>query len=105
MSDRGTFIDLCLQGVASPSEIDDFVDRWHDAPEKSELHDFLGMTKTEYSLWVRVPDALSIILKSRREAKSLAAAISDDLRQAGPAADRFPLARLRDWLKAQGQLI
>ena len=61
------FVELCLRGEASPDEIDEFVEHWHDHPEGS-LHNFLGMKKSEYALWVKDPDALAGIIKSRREA-------------------------------------
>ena len=38
----------------------------HLAPGQ-ELHEFLGMSKDEYGLWLRNPDALSEIGRARRE--------------------------------------
>jgi hypothetical protein len=64
---KKSFVELCVQGKASPDEIDDFVEQWHSHPEGS-LHDFLGMKKSEYALWVKDPDALAGIIKARREA-------------------------------------
>jgi len=48
---RGTFIDLCLSGRAFVDEIDDYVDRWHKGGTGLPLHEFLGLTRPEYSLW------------------------------------------------------
>jgi hypothetical protein len=62
-----SFVELCLSGEALPDEIDEFVEHWHNHPEGS-LHDFLGMKKSEYALWVKDPDALARIIKARREA-------------------------------------
>lgn len=103
MSEPGGF-GLCLDGQVSPDEIVDFVDRWHEAPEGLDLHDFLGMTKDEYALWVRVPEALRYILAARRDGKPLAAAVSAGLRD-GERGEGPSSLRLREWLKAQGQLI
>jgi hypothetical protein len=64
---KKSFVELCVHGKASPDEIDDFVEQWHNHPEGS-LHDYLGMKKSEYALWVKNPDALAGIIKARREA-------------------------------------
>lgn len=64
---KKSLVELCLRGDASPDEIDDFVEQWHNHPQGS-LHDFLGMKKSEYALWVKDPDALAGIIKARREA-------------------------------------
>ena len=63
------FVDLCVKGEASPEEIDDYVDRWHEQPSKKELHEFLGMTWDEYSVWINDPDFLLRLIKSRRDSQ------------------------------------
>jgi hypothetical protein len=72
MSDQTTFLDLCVRGKAGPDEIDDFIDRWHEAPEGRELHEYLGMTEEEYGNWLRQPDALANIIKARQGTTPLA---------------------------------
>jgi hypothetical protein len=47
-----------LVGEAGPEEIDDYVDIWHSSPDGLELHEFLGMSKEEYALWLRNPEVL-----------------------------------------------
>ena len=71
MSGRLTFLDLCLQGKVDPGEIDDFIDRWHEAPEGRELHEFLGMSEKEYARWLRQPNALASIIKGHQRAAPL----------------------------------
>jgi hypothetical protein len=66
-----TFIDLSLEGKVSLDQIDDYIDAWHNEPRGESLSQYLGMEKTEYSLWVRDPDALAYIIKARRENRSL----------------------------------
>jgi hypothetical protein len=108
MSRRETFVDLCLARNVLLEEIDDFVDRWHEAPEGTELHDYLGMTQEEYSLWLRVPDALAYIIKARHEAKPLTDVVVNgyqDLCLATHTSDQSKIARLQKWLKAKGELI
>ena len=62
-----TFIERYLAREARPEEIDDYVDVWHKTPQGLELHEFLGMSKEEYGLWLRNPDALSEIARARKE--------------------------------------
>jgi hypothetical protein len=62
-----TFIERYLTGEARPEEIDDYVDTWHNSPDGLELHEFLGMSKEEYALWLRNPDALPDIARARKE--------------------------------------
>jgi hypothetical protein len=60
------FFDRFLRGEVSAEDIDDFIDAWHDNPEKSEIFEFLGMTREEYALWLRDPEALPQIAQARR---------------------------------------
>jgi len=62
-----TFIDKCLSGDAFLHEIDDWVESWHNTPSELKLHEFLGMIKNEYKLWVKDPDMLSYIIAAKRE--------------------------------------
>ena len=107
MSDRQHFINLCLAGKTLPEEIDEFVDAWHADPEGGELHDYLGMTEEEYSLWLLVPDALLCILKARRDREMLTQAVGKayEAMQRTPAGSDAPtVVRLRTWLKQKGVL-
>ena len=68
-----TFVDDVLAGRAVIADIDDYIDRWHDAPEGSlvaatELYDYLGMSWDEYRLWGERPESLRFILSARRAA-------------------------------------
>jgi hypothetical protein len=108
MSSRIAFIDLCLEGKVPLDDIDNFIDQWHETPEGFELHDYLGMTQEEYSLWLRVPDALPYIITARHEAKSLADVVASgyqDLRFAAQPSDKAKIVRLQKWLKAKGEVI
>jgi hypothetical protein len=107
MSEDLNFLDQCLAGKATPDQIDDFIDRWHEAPGGRELDDFLGMTSEEYSLWLRVPDALPCIIKARLDAIRLADAVLYEYRglRGDRSIDRTRVARLKEWLKAKGELV
>ena len=107
MSNKQTFIDLCLSGDALLEEIDDFVDAWHATPCGMELHEYLGMTEGEYSLWLRSPDALPSIIKSRYDGKPLIHTIRqeyENMRLAARSGDRSKVARLQKWLKERDAL-
>jgi hypothetical protein len=83
-------------------EIDDYIDRWHDQPDGTHLHDFLGMTSEEYALWLRSPDSLALILTGRKLNKSLDELASEDLRSMRLAArtdDASRVKRLDEWLR------
>lgn len=68
MYELQTFVERCLAGTAVPSEIDDYVDRWHDTVVGSEipLHVFLGMNAQEYALWMRDPNAIHGIIQAHK---------------------------------------
>lgn len=63
-----TFIELCLKGEASMTDVDDFVDAWHGGTGNSTLRECLGMSDHEYSLWINDPSELAGILASRKMA-------------------------------------
>ena len=101
-----SFLDLYSSGEASADDIDDFVDRWHDAQEpwaqNLELHEYLGMTHEEYEVWLCDPFALPAILDARRSGRALADVIADRyeaLRAANSPADATILFSLGNWLK------
>ncbi len=70
---EGPFIVRVLNGVTPLEAIDDEVDRWHSTkdPEPTDtLCHFLGMTETEYVLWVKDPKNLTVIINERRYRKN-----------------------------------
>jgi hypothetical protein len=73
---RQTFIDLVLAGQIAATSIDDFVEEWHHSPAGGragtiELHEYLGLTWDEYSLWVEQPESLrSLTVASSLEIQS-----------------------------------
>jgi hypothetical protein len=71
-----TFVARCLAGTAAPSEIDDFVERWHSSESSRSLRRCLGFTADEYALWVKQPRAVGIILFARAQRMGLGEAVS-----------------------------
>lgn len=64
MSRRSSFMSLALTGrIQNPTEaIDDYIEEWHVARTNLELHEWLGLTWEEYTLFVEKPEFLSILL-------------------------------------------
>ena len=105
MSKTHTFMQLALQGYVMSDEIEDFVSRWHDSDSDQDLHDFLGLTFDEYSLWVSEPDYIDIIIGARHSGTPLVEAVNDNLRSeerlAARADDAGKVAALKRWIAAQ----
>lgn len=101
-----SFFDLYSRGEASPDDVDDFVDRWHDDQEpwarNLELHEYLGMTHEEYEVWLCDPLALPSILQARRSGRTLVAIVQqrfEAMVAANRRADATILYSLGNWLK------
>jgi hypothetical protein len=94
---------LALNGDVLAEEIDDFVDAWHEGEGAGELHEFLGMTNEEYSLWIANPDFLEIILAARYKHQSLSKAVNDNVQPSTRLAARsdqsWKVALLRRWIE------
>lgn len=62
-----SFIEGALNGEVALNEIDDWVDRWHDAETVTQsLQDYLGFTDAEYDLWAKGDSFLPQIIANRR---------------------------------------
>jgi hypothetical protein len=74
----------------------------HDpAAAGRELHDYLGLSLTEYQLWVYDADALPVILAARRGGRPLDRAVRDRLAalgRGGGMVDGTVTRGLRGWL-------
>jgi hypothetical protein len=101
-----TFIDKCISGDAFLDEVDDYIDAWHDTdiPEDIELHEYLGMTWKEYSLWVTNPSILGVIVDARRKDSSLEDLPSQEVKAlAARASSQEEAQRVMNWLKKLGK--
>jgi hypothetical protein len=45
-----------VSGSATKSVFDDKIDEWHEGDSKQPLHEYLGLTKEQYMLWLRKPE-------------------------------------------------
>ncbi len=64
MSER--YIDLVLDGRAVWTDIDDYVERWHEGRSTESLHEYLGLHWDEYAVWGEKPQSLRLIIAARR---------------------------------------
>ncbi len=97
MSEAQSFLDRVMAGTVLISEIDDFVEKWHQGQSSEKLHDYLGMRREEYSLWLENPDMLAVICAARRRQQSVAQAVNENLlnrRLAARSADGAKLESL-----------
>lgn len=100
-----TFFDLFRCGEVSADQIDDYVGLWHDAHEtwakQISLPEYLGLTWSEYQVWVCDADALPTILEARVSATPLTAAIAErleEMRASGRPTDGTTIFTLENWL-------
>lgn len=87
-------------------DVDDYVSGWHRGKDARTLHDFLGMTWDEYSLWINNPDVLPHIITAHMENRSLASVLDEfnRLPMAARSADPQQARQLTEWLKKQGKM-
>lgn len=107
MSDkRQNFVQLCLDGRVLLDEIDDFVEQWHNAADDILLHDFLGMTKHEYELWVVNPNILPYIIAARHDNMSVEELLNTNsgLPMAARSIKENDVHQIVEWLRARGKL-
>lgn len=108
---KRTFVDDVLTGRALATDIDDYIDRWHEAPDDSregsmKLHEFLGLSWEEYRLWGEKPESLRLIIGARKQRLS----VSELLTHATPAAaaarstDTSDAQRTLEWLRERGRI-
>lgn len=99
-----SFVDLCLSGEVLEDEIDDFVDDWHEDEETTlELHEYLGMSWDEYSVWVTRPSILPFILSARKNNTRFDVALNQKRLALAARAETVEEARrIEKWLKLIG---
>ncbi|EPH6499614.1 hypothetical protein ACS3FE_002303 [Vibrio cholerae] len=100
-----SFVNLCLNGDVLEDEIDDFIDSWHDDEETTlELHEYLGMTWEEYSVWSTNPSVLPFILSARKNRTTFDAELNQErLALAARAETSAEALRMEAWLKLIGK--
>lgn len=95
-----SFFDRYSQGCALAADIHDAIDQWHESDSDLSLHEFLGLSRSEYAFWSKHPDKLHMILMARVNGFSLQEALAEE-RSLGLAArncDEESMNELRTWL-------
>lgn len=101
-----TFFDLYSQGKALPEDINDFIDRWHDEVRTRDvpLHDYLGLSRDEYEVWLYDPLCLPQILEARTSGRRLVEIMAErfeTMRRINNPAHKTILFSLGNWLNAR----
>ena len=67
LASTSTFLEKCINGEVSASEVDKFVSEWHqDKNNNQSLASFLGMTDAEYNTWLVDSSTLPSIIQRRK---------------------------------------
>lgn len=67
-----TFAELYSDGEVTEDAVDDHIDQWHSGSgEGLELHEYLGMTMDEFSLFLTDPDLCYEKIKERKNNNEL----------------------------------
>lgn len=100
------YIDDVLEGRALLGDITDYVEKWHQTRDDSELHDYLGLSWDEYRLWVERPQSLRLIVAAREFAEPVDEMLGrqDDYALAARNLDPQDARTVREWLIATGRL-
>jgi hypothetical protein len=106
-----TFIDLVLSGRARISDIEDYIEEWHNLPEDApgvrlQVYEYLGMTWEEYRLWAERNESLRFIVAARR-AKQPVEKVLEQTKLAGAAArsqEHSEAANVLQWLADRGRI-
>ncbi|OPX12978.1 hypothetical protein [Mycobacterium sp. AT1] len=102
-----SFVEDLLTGDALLDDLDDYVNRWHRAPDDApeacmQLHDFLGLTWREYQTVTERPHFLRFVVDARRRNSDLEHDFSDVLIAArGESVDA---RAVYEYLKSTGRL-
>ena len=61
------FIERCLNGLATPEQIEDVVEDWHTGDSKLSLREHLGLNEEEYHRWALSGAAIHAIIEEHRQ--------------------------------------
>ena len=100
------FVQKCLSGLALANEIDDYISNWHEGDGQDlELHEYLGLTWEEYSLWGTRPSILSSIFSSRKKNIPFAQELElEQLSLAARAESTKEATEMEEWLRRIGKI-
>ena len=112
MSERSTFLDACLSGHALLDDVDDWVDRWHDANGAPHgvsvpLREYLGLSPDEYAMWVEQPGSLRFAAAARRAGRPVGdvRAVASTALASARTGDDSEARELINWLRDKGFVV
>jgi len=93
------FINNCILGVSLMSEIDDYIELWHENDSDVTLHEFLGMSKKEYALFVEDEAYLGSIISAHKNKVDIVPLMKEQLKMAARSDDPKKARQLQQWLE------
>lgn len=96
------FITNCINGDALMSEVNDYIDKWHDSITDAALHDYLGMTKKEYMLFVDDENYLGLIIAAHKSHLNIESLVRKEMLMAARSEDVAKSRNLQKWLESEG---
>lgn len=62
------FIDMVISGEKELSEVEEFAESWcNDVDEERPLHECLGLSYEQYTMWILVPGYIEDVIDERRK--------------------------------------
>ena len=108
MSKKRPIIERLLSGEEYDlAMIEEELDAWHESKSDVQLHEWLGLTREEYSLYVEKPESIRIILAARHQnipLKKLMRSSTDKVLLAARGATPTEVEELREWLSKTRRL-
>lgn len=98
-NEPSTFISQCLAGDATVDEIDSYVENWHSDKTKYKLAQYLGLSDSEYAIWVEKPESIYFILHSRKRGIPLEKTLEEQSSAGNIAARATDARKVLKWLK------
>lgn len=97
------FIEDCLAGNALLTDIDVYIDAWHNGDSTTSLHEYLGMTFEEYTAYIETDDNLPFIVAARKKQIKFNTVTNKELYTlAARTDDLLKVEKLSNWLKLRG---
>ena len=95
------FIKKCISGDAVLGDIDNYIDQWHEGDSDLPLHEYLGMTKREYALFIEDETYLAYIVTAHKQHDDIRNIIQNQIHMAARSANHAKSARIEKWLKEE----
>ena len=95
------FIIDCISGDALMSDINDYIDKWHDGDSSLPLHEFLGMTNEEYVFFVEDENYIGSIITAHKTNNNVTFIIQNEKAIAARSDDAAKSVKLQKWLESE----